>query len=274
MKKAREKWLKKGRREKEERDYNHKRKEAHKITRNKKKVYMKNVIESIEEDQNKLLNRVYELVRQILEEEMIPEEWTETITVPIHKRGDRVRCKNYRGIALGNAAYKILSDIILGNIEPYIEKIMGDYQNGFRDGRSVIDNIFALKIINKKLWEYNQSIRYLFIDFQRAYDFIHTDTIWKCMEEFKIPTKLINICKTCIQKTRSAVRIEGTLSSFFENKTGLKQGDPLSPTLFNLALQKVIQSIEIVPTGTKIDKEQMNILEYADDIVLIGKKIK
>ena len=42
---------------------------------------------------------------------------------------------------------------------------MGDYQNGFRDGRAVIDNIFALRIINKKLWEYNQSVQYLFTDF-------------------------------------------------------------------------------------------------------------
>jgi hypothetical protein len=51
------------------------------------------------------------------------------------------------------------------------------------------------------------------------------------------------MCKTCVQKTRSAVRIEGTLSSFFENKTRLKEDDPLSPILFNLAIQKVIQSI-------------------------------
>ena len=91
------------------------------------------------------------------------------------------------------------------------------------------------------------------------------------MKEIKIPTKLINMCKTCVQKTRSAVRIEGTLSSFFENKTGLKQGDPLSLILFNLALQKVIQSIKMIPSGTKIGKKQLNILAYADDIALIGK---
>ena len=148
---------------------------------------------------------------------------------------------------------------------------MGDYQNGFRGGRFVIDNIFALRIINEKLWEYNQSVQYLFIDFQKAYDSIHRDTLWECMKEFKIPTKCINMCKTCVQKTRSAVRIEGTMSSFFENKTGLKQGDPLSPILFNLALQKVIQSIKMVPSGIKIGKEQMNILAYADHIALIGK---
>jgi hypothetical protein len=45
---------------------------------------------------------------------------------------------------------------------------MGDYQNGFRDGRSVIDNIFALKIINEKIWEYNKSGQYLLIVFQKA----------------------------------------------------------------------------------------------------------
>ena len=114
---------------------------------------------------NKLLNRIYGLVRQIWEEERIPEEWNETIIVSIYKKGDRERCENYRGIALGNAAYKILSNIILGKMKPYIGKITGDYQNEFRDERSVIGNIFALKIINEKTWEYNQNVRYLFIDF-------------------------------------------------------------------------------------------------------------
>jgi len=87
------------------------------------------------------------------------------------------------------------------------------------------------------------------------------------------------MCKTCVQKTRSVVRIEGTWSSFFflfllffkYIYIGLKQGDPLLPTLFNLALQKVIQSIKMVPSGIKIHKEQLNILAYADDIALIGK---
>jgi hypothetical protein len=43
-----------------------------------------------------------------------------------------------------------------------------------------------------------------------------------------------------------------------ENKTGLKESDPLSPINFNLALQKVIQIIKIVPSGIKIGKEHLN----------------
>jgi hypothetical protein len=46
---------------------------------------------------NKPLKRIYKLVRQIWEEERIPEEWKETIIVPIYKKEDRDRCENYRG---------------------------------------------------------------------------------------------------------------------------------------------------------------------------------
>jgi hypothetical protein len=84
-------------------------------------------------------------------------------------------------------------NIILGKIKPYFENITGMYKNGFRDGRAVIDDVFAFKIIKKKIWEYNQNVQYLFIDFQKAYDSIHRDTLLKCMEEFKIPTDLIYI---------------------------------------------------------------------------------
>jgi uncharacterized protein YqeY len=126
---------------------------------------------------DKLLNKMYDPERQIWEEERMPEEWKETIIVPRHKRGNRDKCDNYRGIALGNAAYKILPNIILEKIKPYIEKVTGDYQNGFKDGRSVTDNIYALKIINEKLWEYNQSVQYLFIDFQKTYDSIHRNAL-------------------------------------------------------------------------------------------------
>jgi len=65
MKKAREKWLIKGRRENEEQEYHHKRKEEHKLIRNKKKLYMKNIIESIEEDQKyNNTRKMYDTINQ------------------------------------------------------------------------------------------------------------------------------------------------------------------------------------------------------------------
>ena len=131
-----------------------------------------------------------------------------------------------------------------------MKKLLG-LSECIRDGRSVVDNIFVLKIINEKISEYNQSVQHLFIDFQKAYDSIHRNTLWKCTEEFKIPKKLINMCKTCVQKTRNAVRKKGTLSSFFENKKGLKQGDCIT-NIIQLTLQKVIKCFKMVPSGIKI----------------------
>ena len=141
----------------------------------------------------------------------------------IQKKGERVRCENYRGIALVNAAYRILAITILGKIKPYVKNFTDDYQNGYRNGRSAIDNIFAFNIINNKTSEYDQSVHDLFIDFQNAYGSLHRHTLWKSMEEFKIPK--INMCRAYVQKTISDVRVEGTLSLFFENETGMKQGE-------------------------------------------------
>ena len=65
MKKAREKWLQKGRGENEEQEYIHKRKEAHKIIRNKRKLYIKNVTESIEEDKkNNNTRKIYQTIKK------------------------------------------------------------------------------------------------------------------------------------------------------------------------------------------------------------------
>ena len=66
IKRAREKWLIKGRREKEEQEYYHKRKEAHKIIRNKKKTHMKNLTESIQDQKHKNTRKMYQTVNQFI----------------------------------------------------------------------------------------------------------------------------------------------------------------------------------------------------------------
>ena len=57
----------------------------------------------------------------------MPEEWKESIIVPIHKKGDKTDCNNYRGISLLPTTYKILSNILLSRLTPYAEKIIGDH---------------------------------------------------------------------------------------------------------------------------------------------------
>ena len=67
----------------------------------------------------------------IWHKEELPEEWKESILVPIYKKGGKTDCSNYRGITLLPGKYKILSNILLSRLIPYAEEIIGDHQCGF-----------------------------------------------------------------------------------------------------------------------------------------------
>ena len=74
---------------------------------------------------------IHKLTASIWSKEELPEEWKESIIVPIHKKGDKTDCSNYRGISLLPTTYKILSSILLSKLTPYAEDIIGDQQCGF-----------------------------------------------------------------------------------------------------------------------------------------------
>jgi sorting nexin-29 len=81
--------------------------------------------------------------------EELPEKWKESIIVPMHKKGDKIDCNNYRGLSLLRTTYKILSNILLSRLIPYAEEIMGDHQCGFRRNRSTADYIFCIRQMKK-----------------------------------------------------------------------------------------------------------------------------
>jgi len=72
-----------------------------------------------------------EICTSIRKKEKLPEEWKESIIVPIHKKGNKTDCSNYRGISLLTTTYKILSNILLSRLIPYAKEIIGDHQCGF-----------------------------------------------------------------------------------------------------------------------------------------------
>lgn len=169
-----------------------------------------------------LHRQIHQLITHIWLEERIPARWKENIIVPIHKKGDKTRCANYRGISLLNTAYKTLSNIILSRLIPYAENVLGEYQAGFRANRSTIDQLFTLRQLLEKGWEYNRPIHNLFIDFRQAYDSVERSQVWNAMAEFSIPKKLIRMTKVCMEGGISKVRVNNKLSGSFEINSGLK----------------------------------------------------
>jgi hypothetical protein len=93
---------------------------------------------------------VHKLITSIWKKEELPEEWKESIIVPIRKTGDKTDCNNYRGISLLPTTYKILSNILLSKVIPYAKEIIEDHQCGFRRNRSTTDYIFCIRQILEK----------------------------------------------------------------------------------------------------------------------------
>jgi hypothetical protein len=87
---------------------------------------------------------IHKFINSVWNKEELPDQWKESIIVPIHKKGDKTDCNNYRGISLLSTSYKILSNISLSKLVPYIDEIIGDHQCGFRRNRSTTDQIFCI----------------------------------------------------------------------------------------------------------------------------------
>ena len=147
---------------------------------------------------------------------------------------------------------------------------MGDYQSGFRGGRSTIDQIHSLRQILEKCLEHNINTYHLFVDFRSAYDCIKREALYEAMVEFGIPHKLVRLVKATMTNVRSRVRVEQDLSTPFHSRTGLRQGDALACLLFNIALEKVVRASRINTSGNIFHKS-VQILAYADDIDIIGR---
>jgi hypothetical protein len=84
---------------------------------------------------------------------------------------------------------------------PYIGEIIGDHQRGFRRIRSTTDQIFCIRQILEKKWEYNETVHQLFIDFKKACDSVRREVLYNILLEFGVPMKLVRLIKMCLNET-------------------------------------------------------------------------
>ena len=151
-------------------------------------------------------------------------------------------------------------------------KILSESQAGFRPGRATTDQIFTLRQIAEKYLEKDRSLYCCYIDFQKAFDSVWQRGLWKAVEFFGYPSKLIRLLQALYNQSQSAVRVNGELTEWFKTAIGVRHGCVISPQLFNILLEPVmLMALDDARIGACIQGEQINNLRFADDIVLIAE---
>jgi len=112
--------------------------------------------------------------------------------------------------------------------------------------------MFCICQILEKKWEFNDAVLQLFIDFKKAYDSDRREVLYNILIEFAIPMKLVRLIKVCLSETYSRVRVGKHLSDVFPIRNGLKQGDDLSPVIFNFALEYTIRRVHVNHDSLKL----------------------
>eukprot|EP00745_Piridium_sociabile_P040774 TRINITY_DN79113_c0_g1_i3.p1 TRINITY_DN79113_c0_g1~~TRINITY_DN79113_c0_g1_i3.p1 ORF type:complete len:147 (-),score=2.11 TRINITY_DN79113_c0_g1_i3:18-458(-) len=120
------------------------------------------------------------LFNTIFDKGTFPNNWTESIMLPLLKKGDVNNPNNYRGISLSDVSSKLFGSIINSRLQEWIEEnnTTGEHQAGFKKGYSTVDHMFTLLAIVQKQFSYNRKLYVAFIDFEKAFDSINRNLLW------------------------------------------------------------------------------------------------
>lgn len=219
-----------------------------------------------------------ELIKEIWEKGKIIEEWTTATIFPIHKSGNENDIGNYRGISLLDIGYKILASVMAKRLGEWLEKEkkLVEAQAGFRSKKGTMEQIFILNtIIGMRLNQKGGRLYTVFIDFKKAFDTVNRERLWTKMKQMGISGKYLEMVKELYKNTWNQVIAGEEMSGKFKTTSGVRQGCPLSPILFNIYINDLEETLRKRreggsgfggSTGLRIFA-----LLYADDAVLVAE---
>ena len=232
-------------------------------------------IDTDDSTENVLADHITHLFNRVLQEDYLAGGKVSAL-VPVPKpKGDASNQDDYRGIAVGSALSKLYSMVLLKRLDTWAERngIRAKGQAGFRSKRGTADNAFVLNHIIEKYQANKKPVYAAFIDFRKAYDSIDRNLLLSCLESYGLQGNFLNSIKNILNDVTLSVRIGNDISLPFSSKLGVKQGDPLSPLLFGLFIDRIEKCMaDMIPTcGVQLGNNLLQVLLYADDLVLLAE---
>ena len=220
------------------------------------------------------------LLNKALAEGTVPVDFARAVVTPILKRGkdgamlDARLGDSYRDIAVCGYSAKVLSTVLAARLSHWAitAGVIDPAQVGFIPAHGPEHHVFTLTETIKARLRRGEHTSVLFVDLKKAYDLVHRDTLWKVLEKMGVPQRTVSLLRNWSNLHSAVLRVNGGLTAPFDVRSGVPQGSPVSPILFNLFIESLSRHLAANFQGVHaLGGIYIDRLLFADDIACLAK---
>lgn len=179
-----------------------------------------------------------EAVEEFFKSGKLLRQWNATSIVLIPNIPNAASTSDFRPNLLLDTVYKIISKLLASRLHIALSKVISNSQSAFIPERLLAENVLlAMEIVHGYNRRNINPRGMLKVDLRKAFDYIRWDFIISALKALYIPDNFVGWISECITSPTFLISVNGCTGGFFKSTQGLRQGDPLSPYLFFLAME-------------------------------------
>lgn len=213
-----------------------------------------------------LKNTLYKLFTNIFISGALTRTQKTGLVSLIPKKGDLSLIENWRPVSVLCADYKILAKLLANRIKPTLNNIINPNQTGGLAGRTITDNLQHIRNVLIKTSEDRQHGAIVGLDFQKAFDRVDREIIYRTLERFGFPIRFQNWIKILYEHSVSVFKINGQNADEIYLERGIKQGCPLAALLYIVYIEPFVLKIKKLLEGIRIGSTNIKMSCFIDDI--------
>ena len=225
---------------------------------------------------NEIKGEIFAILLQFYEGRLDLGSFNQANIILIPKIEVPITTSDFRPISVLSLIPKLISKVLSNRLRMLLPDLISSYQTAFIHGRQISENFVSTRELIHHISHSGKQAVFAKIDFRKAFDSVSWDFLIRVMRARQFPDRWVGWIQTLLGSSSSKVCINGLESEPFFHKRGLRQGDPLSPMLFNLAVdvfQRMVQVANSVLQRSLSNKINQAVvaMQYADDTAIIAR---